>query len=63
MTWGPAFFYYQCPKCGKKFKYAEDLIPVFGEDFGLCPKCGTPGKYEQDGARIPEDNLYFEVED
>ena len=63
MSWGPNFFYYHCPACGKKFKYAQDLIPEFGEDFGKCPVCGTMGTFEKDSARIPEDNQYEEVED
>ena len=51
--------YYCCPKCGKKFKYATDLIPEFGDDFGKCPDCGT---IEKEGARTPDDLLYTEVE-
>ena len=39
MSWGPCFLYYRCPQCGKKFKYATDLIPEFGDDFGKCPAC------------------------
>ncbi|MGI6177784.1 MAG: excinuclease ATPase subunit [Eubacterium sp.] len=62
MTWGPAFMYYHCPKCGKKFKYALDMMNVFGGDFGKCPVCGEMGTYERDGARIPEDLEYEEVE-
>ena len=26
--------YYRCPQCGKKFKYAIDLIPEFGDASG-----------------------------
>lgn len=63
MTWGPAFMYYHCSQCKKKFKYALDMIPVFGDDFGNCPICHKPGEFERDGARIPEDNMYEEIED
>lgn len=62
MTWGPCFMYYHCPKCGKRFKYAIDMIPEFGQDFGQCPVCGMKGIFEKDGARIPDDSLYEEVE-
>lgn len=62
MTWGPAFMYYRCPQCGKKFKYAIDLIPEFGDAFGLCPECETPGEYVKDGARAKDDAEYEEVE-
>lgn len=38
------------------------MMNVFGGDFGKCPVCGEMGKYETDGARIPEDLEYEEVE-
>ena len=62
MTWGSGFMYYHCPKCGRKFKYAIDLIPEFGDDFGHCPVCDEPGIYEKDGARTLDDADYEEVE-
>jgi len=62
MTWGALYMYYRCPKCGKKFKYALDVLPEFGDDFGHCPDCGTMGVYEKEGARTPDDLDYFEVE-
>ncbi|BDF71969.1 hypothetical protein CE91St41_29500 [Oscillospiraceae bacterium] len=62
MSWGACYMYYRCPACGKRFKYATDLIPVFGPDFGRCPDCGGAGDYEKDGARTPDDALYEEVE-
>ena len=55
--------YYRCPDCGKKFKYAVDMIPVFGDAFGSCPDCGAMGTFLMDGARTPDDADYFEVED
>lgn len=62
MTWGPYFMYYICPKCGKKFKYALDMLACEADTFGKCPQCGMAGVFEQDGARIQRDNLYEEVE-
>ncbi len=62
MTWGPLFFYYKCPKCGKLFKYATDLMMEFGDDFGRCPACTEMGQYLKEGARTPDDLLYEEVE-
>lgn len=55
--------YYRCPDCGTKFKYAVDLIPVFGDDFGRCPRCAAAGVLEKEGARTPDDLEYEEVED
>ena len=63
MSWGPGFMYYHCPDCGEKFKYALDLIPVLGDDFGVCPFCRVPGVYEKDGARTLDDSDYLEVEE
>ena len=62
MTWGVAFMYYHCATCGKKFKYAVDLIPAFRDTFGTCPHCGTEGIFEKDGARTLDDADYEEVE-
>ena len=55
--------YYVCPKCSKKFKYALDMIPEFGDDYGRCPACGEMGTYIKDGARTKDDADYEEVED
>ena len=63
MSWGALYLYYRCDSCGKKFKYATDMIPVFGPDFGRCPICGKDGVFEKEGARTPDDLDYEEVED
>ena len=63
MSWGPCFFYYRCPNCGKKFKYATDLISSIGPRFGLCPMCGVEGVLEKEGARTPDDLQYEEIEE
>lgn len=63
MSWGPCFFYYHCPVCGKKFKCAVDLIPELGARFGLCPDCGAAGVLEKEGARTPDDLEYQEIEE
>ncbi len=63
MSWGACFFYYHCPRCGKKFKYATDMIPVAGPRFGLCPDCGLEGVLEKEGARTPDDLEYEEIDE
>ncbi len=63
MSWGPCFFYYHCPACGHRFKYATDLIAELGPRFGLCPRCGAEGVLEKEGARTPDDLDYEEIED
>lgn len=62
MSWGVSFMYYHCPQCDLKFKYALDLIPEFGANFGKCPICHCQGIYEKDGARALDDFDYMEVE-
>lgn len=59
MTWGAMYMCYECPKCGKKFRSAIDLIADLGEDFGKCPKCGTEGRLIQEGP-ISKDIMKFE---
>ena len=63
MSWGPGYFYYRCPSCGMQFKYAQDMMVVFGADFGKCPECGAMGQYVKDGPRGLDDAEYFEVEE
>ena len=63
MSWGPCFMYYRCPACGKRFKYALDLIPVFQDRFGLCPVCSAAGSFVKDGAITPDDQDYEEVDE
>lgn len=62
MTWGALYFYYHCPECKLKFKYAMDLMPEFGDRFGCCPECRAVGVYEKDGPRFPDDMDYLEIE-
>ncbi len=62
MSWGALYMYYRCPKCNKLFKYATDLITVYGDEYGYCPDCNIMGKYVTEGARIPDDLKYEEVD-
>lgn len=41
MTWGPYYFFYICPSCGKKYRWLLDDMsdPHFSE----CPDCKIPG--------------------
>ena len=41
MTWGAQYMCYVCEKCGKKYRYAIDLIGDYGADFGKCPVSQT----------------------
>lgn len=62
MSYGALFWYYECPKCGKKFKYPTDLFSYYGDDFGNCPVCNEPGKFIQEGAIMPNDKEYEEMD-
>jgi DNA polymerase III, alpha subunit (gram-positive type) len=62
LTYGALYWYYECPSCKKKFKYATDLFVEFGDDFGKCPACDTPGTFLKEGA-ISVDDIDFEEVD
>lgn len=42
MTWGPYFFFYDCPRCGKHYRWLLDDMnePEFGE----CSHCHIQGE-------------------
>lgn len=41
MTWGPYFFFYECPECGKKYRWPlEDMNE---DEFSRCPSCNAVG--------------------
>ena len=42
MTWGTYYFFYECPQCGKKYRY--ELEGSSNETFGLCPDCRVMGR-------------------
>ncbi|MCF0142050.1 MAG: excinuclease ATPase subunit [Parasporobacterium sp.] len=62
MTWGSQFMYYICPDCGKKFRYAIELIPEFGDEFGCCPVCGKMGELVGEGPIMAQYQDHEEVE-
>ena len=61
MTWGAQYMCYDC-ECGKKYKYAVDMIAEFGEDFGKCPVCGAQGKLIGEGPVMAKYKDYEEVD-
>lgn len=42
MTWGPYYFFYNCPNCGKKYRWSIDEMDY--REFSHCPNCQTPGE-------------------
>lgn len=62
MTWGPLFMYYECPDCGKKYKYELDLMTSLGEHFGRCPLCGAEGTFVKEAPRTAGDEDYEEID-
>lgn len=62
MTWGAFYMYYQCPDCGKKFRYALDLLNEMGDRYGRCPVCGTEGTFIKEGPVSRDSTEYEEVE-
>ena len=43
MTWGTYYFFYECPQCGKKYRY--ELEGSADEEFGFCPECHVMGTF------------------
>ncbi|MGN0658337.1 MAG: hypothetical protein ACI4LA_01900 [Emergencia sp.] len=62
MTWGAFYMYYQCPQCGRKFRYALDLLNEMGDQFGRCPDCGAEGTFIKEGPVSRDSMDYVEVE-
>ena len=62
MTWGAQYMCYTCKKCGKKYRYAIDLIGDFGADYGKCPVCGSEGHLDAEGPVGDATRSYEDVE-
>lgn len=43
MTWGTYYFFYECPKCRKKFRYELEFASE--PNFGMCPDCKVMGTF------------------
>ena len=43
MPWGTYYFFYECPQCGKKYRY--ELEGSADEEFGFCPECHVMGTF------------------
>ena len=57
MTWGTYFMFYECPKCGRKYRW--ELVDLSDPQFGCCPGCGVVvtevARYcPECGRRLPE---------
>ena len=53
---------YTCKKCGKKYRYAIDLIGDYGPDYGKCPVCGSDGNLDAEGPVGDATRPYEDVE-
>lgn len=43
MTWGTYYFFYDCPNCGKHYRWCTEVLS--DEEFGECPACHTAGTF------------------
>ena len=57
MTWGDYFFFYECPECGKKYRYPIDLMS--DPDYGACPDCHGMGKFGGETKDIKQGETKF----
>ena len=62
MTWGAFYMYYQCPNCGKKMKFAQDVMIELGEKFGQCPNCEIDATFVKEGPLALDGNEWEEID-
>lgn len=58
MSYGAYFMFYQCQKCGKKFKYSLDADKQ--ELFGQCDVCHVVGTIVGEGCNEPDNKMEYE---
>lgn len=57
MTWGTYYFFYDCPKCGKKYRW--ELSNMNEDDFAKCPACQTEGTFVGETKNIGQGDKDF----
>lgn len=57
MSWGGYFMFYDCPVCGKKFKWS--LEEVADAEFGQCPQCQAPGLLTGESKDLAQGEVRF----
>ena len=58
MTWGPYFMFYECPKCGRKYRW--ELVDLSDPQFGCCPGCGSMGMLVGESKDIKQGERKYE---
>lgn len=58
MTWGAYFMFYQCPECGRKYRWA--LEDMSDPEFGQCPSCQVMGELKGETKDISQGESRFE---
>lgn len=57
MSWGGYFFFYDCLKCGKKYRWQmEDMNEL---TFGQCPVCHAEGKLVGETKDVKQGDTIF----
>lgn len=57
MTWGSYFFFYECPSCGKKYRW--ELADMEDEHFSQCPSCHISGELKGETRDIQQGEESF----
>lgn len=62
MSWGAYYFFYDCPQCGKKYRWlVEDMTDP---KFAQCPACHVEGKLVGETKNVQQgDTTYLDYED
>ena len=58
MTWGAYYMFYECPECGRKYRWA--LEDMSDQTFGECPDCHMMGILRGESKDISQGEAKFE---
>ena len=58
MTWGTYYFFYQCPLCGKKYRWCTEELS--DPEFGECPACHVQGTFVGETKDLAQGDTRFD---
>ena len=58
MTWGTYYFFYDCPRCGKKYRWCTEVLS--DPEFGECPDCHVEGTFVGETKDLAQGDTRFD---